>query len=1165
MDDSQSQIEDLSGAPLPDSASTLATLPVEATLSSIGDLGEPADHHVRVPAPFRALEVVATGGMGSVWRGVDDATGEAVAIKVPRRMGREHAARLREEFRSAQLVVHPSLVALRELFAEQDPPVVVMEWVDGVELSTLRASGDRLREVLLALVDALGALHDHGVVHRDVKARNVLVEPSGRVVLVDFGLALPTMADAGAFQPAGTVSHMAPELLRGEAATPASDLYAVGVMLYRLLVGKVPAPFRWRRQLEVKEAQWFPPPHHQRPDVDRLLSDLTMDLLAPDPAQRPNIAEVRRRLGAESMRDGSWIPRPRLEARLLGWLTHPTHQSFVVSGASGFGKTALVGRVLARSPIRDVLWGTCSPLEHSALGGLDAIADQLLLRGARYQGPTWDEAARRAATVFPVFRERTDHSQRSLGPADLAEAEAGLARMVELLATAGPLAVVLDDAQWASPEGMDLWRRLVKRHISQVWWIRIDRTEETGDTDAAHRLIVGEVDRDTLVAAGLPVADARESVPAYAIRSLDRRQMGDASRWNHATVTTWRSLPEDQARLVGLLSLCPAPLERSHLAKLGLRLGDIRACVAAGLAWVHQAGDAQLVSTAHARVTQAISPHVPAPEERHRELSAVLVEAGPRWAAHAAHHLSQCGERLAAHVQLGRAAAWLVEGGLFQSAETHLRRLREERAPARLWAELLGYVWSALGRPADALALWRSMLDGAPPPLRAQLRLRIGELLVASGELADGVEALETTLREVGEPVPSGGLPAVWGALVAPALGVRPSGPVAGLESDGARRAEATWATARALSLVDPLQSLVLHTRHEWLARHLDLPMERARALAWRLWLTLAEHGEAEAVEAAIIENVGVPYEEWPVSVRFDVVSARAYGWYLAARWSHAAMNLEAALEDLDAWVGNNWEARFTRAAWVQARVEHDSLPLSQERIVRIRAGCRRRGDRLGLAALDLAVGYQVAMLIEGTPEAGEAVIESALEYWGQALLPDLAFRLLAARAHIALARKDGEAALALLDGAPMSVRALRRFRLPRLILDSLTVRALQYTSTGWWRARRVARLVHGLRTSGAPALEAVGLMHAAAEAKRLGAGDQARMLRDRATPVLRRELHGLMADALALDDDALVARGVGNPDLARAVFVGPIGDQLRESLDPPARQAEGAALQPSA
>ncbi|WP_157872275.1 serine/threonine-protein kinase, partial [Streptomyces silaceus] len=266
---------------------------------------------------YRLAERIGSGGMGTVWRAVDELVGRDVAVKQPRLPGDPHDAahrrayaRMHREARAAASVDHPAAVTIHDVVLEDGLPWIVMELIRGESLHELLQRGalppEETARIGLAVVGALTAAHARGIVHRDVKPANVLIGSHGRVVLTDFGIAHirgeESLTVSGEF--VGSLEFIAPERMSGRPAGPESDLWSLGVLLYAAVEGW--SPFR-RTTLEstlaaVLSAEAPPPVRAGR------LAPLIQRLLSKDPELRPDAFEVTGAL--EAAAEGRPLPEP---------------------------------------------------------------------------------------------------------------------------------------------------------------------------------------------------------------------------------------------------------------------------------------------------------------------------------------------------------------------------------------------------------------------------------------------------------------------------------------------------------------------------------------------------------------------------------------------------------------------------------------------------------------------------------------------------------------------------------------------------------------------------------------------------------------------------------------------------------------------------------------
>lgn len=450
---------------------------------------------------YRIERRLGAGGMGVVYEAYDRVRARSVAIKTLYFDNPTAVYRLKKEFRALADVAHPNLISLHELVGEGDVWYFTMELVRGETFQDYvrpaRPGGDdasrrldlgRLRSALRQLAEGVHYLHAAGKWHLDLKPGNVLVTDEDRVVVLDFGIAShpQELSDASVVTRGGlgTAVYMAPEQAEAHGGSAASDWYAVGVMLYEALTGRL--PFEGPTELMVlgkKLAGAYERLDATAPDAPADLASLCTDLLAREPTRRPTGQDILRRLGSSEPAAEQSLGLPRQTPTILGRRPHLTvlEQAFAeaslgqgvcvyVHGPSGIGKSTLVAHFLKRLTEREdvvVLQGRCSPRESVPYKAFDDVIDRLTrhLRSLplEHVASLLPPETRELARVFPIL---TQVEAIAAFPAHRGEipdalelrkrAFAALRQVLARMAQRGPVVIYVDDLQWADIDSVAL-------------------------------------------------------------------------------------------------------------------------------------------------------------------------------------------------------------------------------------------------------------------------------------------------------------------------------------------------------------------------------------------------------------------------------------------------------------------------------------------------------------------------------------------------------------------------------------------------------------------------------------------------------------------------------------------------------------------------------------
>ena len=365
--------------------------------------GEAASSQRTTPVLFRfaGLEVrerIGRGGQGEVYRAYDPLLDQEVALKLRATDSDVLAHQFIAEARRLVRIRHPNVVSVFGAAMDGGRVGLWMERVRGETLAARLAQSSMAPEEAVVLgaelCAALAAVHRHGLVHGDVKAENVLCEPGGRVVLADFGAAREAN-DTSSLSVSGTLHYLAPELLHGAAATSSSDLYSLGVLLYRALGGAYPRRAESLESLTREhECEPLRPLRALAPDVPRALARVVERCLAADPRQRPDSALT-------------------LARQLEKSIASQRHRGALMGVAAAIALLAIGALAAVFWPHTNVPWRTELDLYRRGAGAAQVLASGMSVRRGdglqlswRSDSESWvyvlDDDGTSTAVLFPV-------------------------------------------------------------------------------------------------------------------------------------------------------------------------------------------------------------------------------------------------------------------------------------------------------------------------------------------------------------------------------------------------------------------------------------------------------------------------------------------------------------------------------------------------------------------------------------------------------------------------------------------------------------------------------------------------------------------------------------------------------------------------------------------
>lgn len=589
---------------------------------------------------------IGRGGMGVVYKAIDREREMPVALKTLRQLDLSSIYFFKREFRSLHDLVHPNLCSLIELINDGGVWLLTMELVEGVDFLSYQRKREsasysydesKLRNSLIGLCRGLVALHRAGKVHRDIKPSNVLITAEGRVVLLDFGVIADKEYEREHLNSlVGTAEYMAPEQTDTAKVGPEADCYAVGVMLFEALTGKL--PFQGKPLQIILEKRKMPPPMPRdfQPNVPGDLDRICLQLLCQNPPERPTAEEVLRALKSEQEDPqkhypylGTPVPLEpffvgrKEELRALKDAYQKTatghSQTVVIEGVSGVGKSALIENFVTKlqtlEPGPVILEGRCYERELAPFKAFDGIIESLIrhvedieIQDAAIVSPPNASLLTRlfpALVRLKIFSGVHDRIQEIQDAQILRERGFDAVKdMLFRVRSLQKVVIVVDDMQWADVDSNALLKHIVSEPgAPPLLLVLLTRSQKDtrsvdADWDAACRNRITRLHLEPLddgaslelahhasqsygLKTGLNIsvlAKETEGHPLF-IAELIRYVAVSGQHWQSLSLddVIWRRIGELSAKAVQILktlSVAGTPMSWKHLQSLTVQSSE---------------------------------------------------------------------------------------------------------------------------------------------------------------------------------------------------------------------------------------------------------------------------------------------------------------------------------------------------------------------------------------------------------------------------------------------------------------------------------------------------------------------------------------------------------------------------------------------------------------
>lgn len=777
---------------------------VRATESLVSEPTE-REHDDAEPAPgasigrFVVLRRLGRGGMGVVFLAYDPDHDRMLALKRMRGDGAPTATstrlqRFKREFRVARDLHHPNLVRLGELFVEDGCWFFTMELIRGGDfLSYVRGAHgcdhDRLRATTIEIVRGLAALHRAGLVHRDIKPHNVLVEPDGRAIVLDFGVVAERSDALDRGRMVGTVSYMAPEQIHGEPVGPATDWYALGTMLFVALTGRPPFEGSTDDVLAAKLDRDGPAPSSIADSIPPALDRLCARLLARDAAARPGLDEILKALDADpeaiAAMPTPFVGRDDVLASLSAHFSASRSAAVVVTleGEPGIGKTALADRAIAgwrtAYPEVVVLRGKCHARERIPYNAIDGAIDDLARVLSRLPRAEQDRIGggdiEQLGRLFPTLPIACDASDALAPLAVRNRAFVALRDVVHRLAQQRPVVLVLDDMQWADADSLAALEVLLARAASPPILVVIT-ARATVAQPWQPPVWLANVHRHALE--GLRSDELAAMTGALRRSGTDLVRLRAETGGNPMLVEQWLSIPEAAGASTAMTLTAMLEARVSLLSRTAANLLEVLVVAGQAVPRIVAASATRLdpdrieaalaelaamrfarrdgtrgdaLDVFHERIRDELHRGLgPRARPLHEALAEALIGADAAPDAIAA-QLALAGQRVRAS-QYTRRAAEAAERALAfdRAALLYQQAIDSDERGAELLARLAGALANA-GRPRESGdAYLAAAAQAHAPGEQLELRRRAAEQYLAGGYLERGLTEARALLAETG-------------------------------------------------------------------------------------------------------------------------------------------------------------------------------------------------------------------------------------------------------------------------------------------------------------------------------------------------------------------------------------------------------------------------------